>query len=255
VAASRTVRGRTHQQQLRRLRAQVEALRQQLRGAQRLAAVGTMTAMVAHEFNNILTPIIGYAHLARRNPSLTDKAIARAADGGRRASEICTAIMDLARGESASPRTVNLAALVNEVLTAMARAPGKDGIDLKVKIPEKLSVTARPVELQQVLLNLLLNARAAVLPNRPPRVIEVSARRSGQAVAFAVRDNGVGIPPENLRKIFQPFFTTRPDGDGKSKGHGLGLAICHEIISSMGGSISVRSLPGQGTAFTVRIPN
>lgn len=244
----------SHQEHLARLQAEVQALRDHLHRVQRLAAVGTMTAMVAHEFNNILTPIINYAHLARSNPAMVQKAISRAETGGQRATDICKAILGLVRENPAPPQELNLCELVNETLAAMARDPKKDGIELVVLVPAKLTLQARKIEFQQVLLNLVLNARSAVLAGTAARRIQISARRNGQSVLIQVADSGTGIPPENLKKIFEPFFTTRTADEGESHGCGLGLAICREILDTMDGSISAESSPGQGACFTIRLP-
>jgi signal transduction histidine kinase len=241
-------RPRTHAEQLERLSAEVAALRAQLRQAQRLAAVGTMTAMVAHEFNNILTPIISYAQLAKRNPALQAKAIDRAADGGQRATEICRAILGMARPTD-TPRRVTLLQLVQDTLAAMAREPQKDGIELVLDVPQDIAVAARTTELQQVLLNLIINARWAVLAKPQPRRIGISARRDKRCVTIEVADTGVGINPADVQRIFEPFYTTKG-----AEGSGLGLALCREIVTSMRGQIDVRSQPGQGATFTIRLP-
>jgi signal transduction histidine kinase len=248
-----TPRAQTYPEQLAKLNAEVASLREQLRRAQRLAAVGTMTAMVAHEFNNILTPIINYARMARTNPKFTGKAIDRAADGGEKASSICKAILGLTGPES-SAQAVSVAELICETLAAMGREPAKDGIDLVVEAPPDLTIRARRVELGQVLLNLVINARAAVLVKPGPRRIQIGARRERGFVFIEVGDNGVGIAPENIEKIFHPFFTTKQSQDGGDKGHGLGLTICRDIVTAMGGDISVSSKLGEGTTFAVRLP-
>jgi len=245
---------KSHQEQLARLQEQVRALREQLHRAQRLAELGTMTAMVAHEFNNILTPIINYAKLARDNPALVAKAIDHAEAGGQRASHICKAILGIARDETSGPAEVNVAELVRETLSAMGRESQRDGIDVTLLIAEDLSVVTRRVELQHVFLNLLNNARAAVLAKDGPRKIKITAERVASKLSFSISDNGVGITPENLQKIFQPFFTTKKPSDGGSAGHGLGLAICRDIINSLGGTISVESSPAKGTEFTILLP-
>jgi signal transduction histidine kinase len=100
----------------------------------------------------------------------------------------------------------------------------------------------------------LLNARAAVLEKSPPRKIEISARKCDDGVLIGVCDNGGGIPPEIRQQIFEPFFTTRADRDGDAKGHGLGLAVCREIMGSLGGWIALESEPGRGTTFTLHLP-
>jgi signal transduction histidine kinase len=241
----------TQDQQLTRLQREVETLRNQLRRAQRMATVGTMTAMVAHEFNNILTPIISYAQLARGNPRMTEKAISRAAEGGKKASTICRAILGLTR-DDAEPVLVSLAEVVNETLAAMAREPIKDGIELDVDVPGDLVGRLRPVALEQVLLNLLVNARWAVLQRHVPRLITLRAHRSGRQLEISVADNGVGILPENLPRVFDPFFSTKSGREGQ-EGFGLGLAVCRDIVQEMGGEISVESEIARGTTFTIRL--
>ncbi len=241
-----------HQDELDRLQLEVDSLRRQLQHAQRLAAVGTMAAMVAHEFNNILTPIVNYAQMARTNPKLAAKAIDKAADGGQRATHICNAILGITH-EASPEAQVKLADLVSQTLAAMVRDPAKDSIDLRVDVPADLTVRVSPVELQQVLLNLLMNARAAVMTQTRDRVITISARRAN-GVEIRVSDNGPGIPPENLEKIFQPFFSTKSPTAADSGGHGLGLALCRQIATQLGGEISVSSKPGRGATFTVTLP-
>lgn len=243
-----------YQAELERLREQVQALREQLRHSQRLATMGTLAAMVAHEFNNILTPVISYAQMAQKNPAMTGKAIARAASGGQRASAICQALLGFAGDSPPEPEEFALAELVDETLSAMAREPAKDLIDLHVSVAPDLTVRTRRVELQQVLLNLLLNARSAVLSRSGGRRIEVAARTGRDGLEIEVSDTGVGIPAENLERIFEPFFTTKQRQAGTDEGSGLGLAICREIVGELGGRIEVRSVEGEGTTFAVVLP-
>jgi C4-dicarboxylate-specific signal transduction histidine kinase len=241
--------------ELERLNAEVKALREQLSQAHRLATVGTMAAMVAHEFNNILTPIINYARMARTDPSLVQKALTRAAEGGMKATDICNALLGLTRRDAGRTRRVSLARLVKRTLAAMAREPKKDGIELTIDVPAEIKVTTRPVELEQVLLNLLVNARSAVIEGNGRRGIAISARQADGEVEIVVADSGVGITPENLEKIFEPFFSTKPATRGSGEGRGLGLAFCCRAVTEMGGRICVRSKPGCGAQFTVHLPS
>jgi signal transduction histidine kinase len=236
---------------LARLLSEVRSLRTQLRHAQRLSTVGTMAAMVAHEFNNILTPIVNYAQLAQDGDELMrTKAIAHAYEGANRAATICRALLDVAaRGDERLAR-VNLAELIDKTLTAMARDLAKDGINLIKEIPPKLQIVTRTAELQQIILNLLLNARAAVLAKGRGQLISVWAGHSDGLTLIRVQDTGVGIAAGNLRKIFHPFFTTKV-----GHGTGLGLAVCRQIARSLGGRITVRSQLGKGTVFTVALPD
>lgn len=247
-------RPESQRERLDRLTAEVAALREQLRAAQRLATVGTMTAMVSHELNNILTPIINYAQLARKNPALADKAIARAAEGGQRATCICRAILNVSSESSTELTGENLAELVAETLAAMGRDPAKDSIVLNMLIPQDLTIRTRRAELQQVLLNLVINARESVLTKSAPRQIDIAAFRRGEQVHITVADSGAGILPENMERIFQPFFTTKDGDNGSNRGHGLGLAFCEQVVSAMGGRILVESKEGEGAVFTVCLP-
>ena len=234
------------------LQAEVEALRSELHRARRLAAMGTMTAMVAHEFRNILMPLVNYAQVARRSPELAEKAIDRVASGSRRATSICSALLGLTE-EREQPEPVRLAELVRQTLEAMARPPERDGIALSVDVPEDLTLTTRRVELQHVLLNLLINARKALLRSGGDRRLEISAARSEGGVVVRVSDSGPGIAAEHVEHVFEPFYSVGDDGDAE-RGYGLGLAVCREIVTSLGGEISVASRPGEGTAFTLCLP-
>ncbi len=246
---------------LERLRREVESLREQLRRAQRLASLGTVTAMVAHEFNNILTPITNYARLAQENQALAEKALARAAEGGARAEAICSAILGFAVDKNAPSksefRQVSVLELVGRTIRATARDPSKDKIEITTDIPAELTLSTRPVELQQVMFNLLLNARRSIMRKQPPRRIHIYANHDdkGKSIRIGVSDNGVGIPPENMERIFQPFFSTgSSDDNDESGGCGLGLPVCREIVTSLGGEITADSTPGRGATFTVCLP-
>ncbi len=243
-----------HATSLARLQHEVEALREQLHQAQRLATIGRMAAVVAHEFNNILTPIINYAELARKDPRLVEKAIYHAARGGQRATVICNTILGMTRDQDGGAEAVNLLDLVNEIFSILVRDPQKDRIKMTVAIDEDLVVPASHAALQQMLVNLVMNAHAALQTRDAPRQIHISACRNGKQVAIAVRDNGEGIVPEDLDKVFQPFYTTRGSNDS-GQGHGLGLAICQDIAGAAGWEIGVQSSLGKGTTFTIRIPD
>lgn len=255
VVTSQAMKAETNTEQLARLQAEVQLLREQLSRAQSLATVGTMTAMVAHEFNNILTPIINYAQMARKNPAFVDKALTRAAEGGIRATSICQALLGVTSKPSAKPSRIELAGLIEDTLEAMVRRPEKDSIDLRTDVPAGLTLATRPVQLQQVLLNLLINARTAVLASNATREITISAEQTDAQTVIRVADNGVGIAPEDLERIFQPFFSTAADAQDGPSGHGLGLAFCRKIAADLGGDISVESSPGRGATFTLRLPS
>ncbi|MEA2709256.1 MAG: hypothetical protein QOF78_1857 [Phycisphaerales bacterium] len=239
---------------------QLEFLKDQLADSQRLATIGTIAAVIAHEFNNLLTPICSYSQFALASAesdepdmALIRKALAKAFASSTKAGKICTSMLSLARGES-SFGEVSVQKLVDEVLQVMAREPQKDGIALRVQVQPELTVEGDCVQLEQVLLNLLINARQAMLGKGGSLTIK-AAEEAGQVVKIQVIDTGSGIPEKLLAKIFDPFFTTKDASrKGEVKGTGLGLAICREIIEHHKGRIEVSSELGKGTTFTLSLP-
>ena len=162
-----------------------------------------------------------------------------------------------ARGESTSG-LVSVQALVDEALLVLARDPQKDGIALRVQVQPDLYVSVDPIQLEQVLLNLMINARHAMLGKGGSLTVKASAIEE-QGIPTELRlqviDTGPGIPEKLLPKIFQPFFTTKGTARrGEAKGTGLGLAICREIVEHHRGRIEVQSVVGKGTTFTVYLP-
>jgi signal transduction histidine kinase len=245
--------------QLAELQRQLDALRDQLTESQRLATIGTIAAVIAHEFNNLLTPIISYSQIGLQSAKsgspdmeLVCKALAKAFAGAEKAGKICTAMLGLARGETALSK-VSVQSLVDETLMVLARDPQKDGIALRVQVQPDLWINGDSVQIEQVLLNLLINARQAMLGKGGS--LTVKAAVDGAEVRIQVIDTGPGIPENLLPKIFQPFFTTKGTArKDESKGTGLGLAICKDIIEHHKGRIAVESQVGRGTTFSVYLP-
>jgi signal transduction histidine kinase len=238
---------------------QLESLREQLTESQRLATIGTIAAVIAHEFNNLLTPICSYSQYALQSAesdqpdmALIRKALGKAYQSSSKAGKICTSMLSLARGESTFG-DVSVQRLVDEVLLVLARDPQKDGIALRVQIQPGITVHGEPVQLEQVLLNLLINARQAMLGKGGS--LTIKAQREGVEVKLQVIDTGPGIPEKLMPKIFTPFFTTKgTTRKGETKGTGLGLAICKEIVEHHKGRIEVTSEIGRGTTFTMYLP-
>jgi signal transduction histidine kinase len=241
---------------------QLDSLREQLTESQRLATIGTIAAVIAHEFNNLLTPIVSYSQYAlqsaeseRPDMELIKKALSKSFQAAAKAGKICSSMLGLARGES-SYCDVSVQKLVDETLLVMARDPSKDGLALRVQVQPELTVHADPVQLEQVLLNLLINARHAMQGCRNGSLtIKATAVEESAEVRLQVIDTGPGIPEKLLPKIFQPFFTTKGTArKGETKGTGLGLAICKEIIEHHKGRIEVESVVGKGTTFSIYLP-
>ncbi len=242
------------------LQAQLDGLREQLMESQRLATIGTIAAVIAHEFNNLLTPIVSYSQYALQSAEsekpdfeLIKKALSKAFQSSSKAGRICTSMLGLARGESVLGE-VSVQKLIDETLAVLARDPQKDGIALRVQVQPGLSVMGDPVQLEQVLLNLLINARQAMLGKGGSITVRAQSVETGE-LRLQVIDTGPGIPEKLLPKIFQPFFTTKgTTRKGEAPGTGLGLAICKEIVEHHKGRIEVQSEPGKGTTFTIHLP-
>lgn len=257
--------------QLEEAQAEIDRLRIQAEHLGRLATLGTLSATVAHEFNNLLTPPSAYAKMALqdldRDPhdvSMARKALTKCASSSDKAQRICSAILDFAgnRGVIGSCR---VAPVLDEALLAMGRDLSKDGIQVALDVPPDLAVPMEPVELEHVLLNLMINARDAMLGQGGRRgTLRVSGRATDEgSVAIEVADTGCGIAPELLNCIFEPFFTTRSrrpaasDAEGEPlcrSGTGLGLSLCRQIVERHRGSLTARSTPGRGSQFTILLP-
>jgi two-component system NtrC family sensor kinase len=248
-------------QQLAHVQQELNGLRDQLMESQRLATIGTIAAVIAHEFNNLLTPIVSYSQFALQSATsekpdmeLIKKALGKAFASSEKAGKICTSMLGLARGESIFGE-VSVQKLIDEVLMVLARDPQKDGIALRVQVQPEIAVVGDPVQLEQVLLNLMINARQAMLGKGGSLTIKAARLDDAEELRIQVIDTGPGIPEKLLPKIFQPFFTTKGTArKGEAKGTGLGLAICKEIIEHHKGRIEVESEVGKGTTFNIYLP-
>ncbi len=244
-------------QRLARQEQENSALKSQNMQLQALANLGSATSMIAHEINNLLTPLASYAALAVRNSEdkqLVSKVLEKTVRNCERASKIMTSMLAVANGQSQEIETARVQALVDEVFTSLCRDFQKDGITVTVDIAETLQVPCVPVQIQQVLMNLILNARDAMIPGGG--FLKLSAAENGQYVDLFVADTGKGIAPEDLERIFAPFFTTKAGNEEPTSysGSGVGLAFCRRVMDGHHGEISVTSQPGEGSTFRIRLP-
>lgn len=234
---------------------QNQQLQDQVQSLEGQAVLGRAWAMAAHEINNLLAPLSTYAQLAmqhRDDAGLVSKALEKAVDSGQKIQEILSQIPQLA-GQARSEKTAcTVGSLVRQVFAAVGRDFAKDGIKVVEEIDPALTVCVNPVGLRQVLMNLILNAREAML-DRGGR-LTLRARDLAEGVEIEIADTGCGIAADQLDKLFEPFFTTKTGEDGRRKGNGIGLAYCKQVVDEHGGSIRVRSVPGRGTAFTLLLP-
>jgi signal transduction histidine kinase len=232
---------------------------------------------VAHEFNNILTPTVSYCQMALASPQdhpLALKALRKAEIAATRATEISAAILGFAKpslsppGSSLDHQAANISSAVNTALACLSRDLNKDNIGLRLDIDPVASVRIRPVALQQVFLNLILNARRAMIPRggtltfhtephttaltpSQPAVVGGCAqildqpRGTEPRLLIRVSDTGTGMTKETLRRLFVPF------SNQSGHGSGLGLVVCLKLIQDAGGAVIVESEPGKGTSITM----
>ncbi len=241
------------------------SLEAQLTHSQRMEALGRLAGGVAHDFNNILTAISGYGELLIGRLSGEDRGrraaeeIVRAAD---RAADLTRQLLAFSRKQVVEPRVVDVGEAVRGVGQMLGRILGEN-LELRIEVaPGAGAVRADPSQLEQVLLNLTVNARDAMpqggvvgvfverLAVPPSGLPEQPELPPGEYVVVRVEDTGDGIPPEVLEHIFEPFFTTKPEGQGT----GLGLSTVYGIVNQAGGAVTVASEVGGGTVFTVYWP-
>jgi two-component system, NtrC family, sensor kinase len=228
----------------------VEA-RRDLTAKEQLAALGQLSGTIAHELGNPLNAISGHVQLLARSP--TCPAEMREELGVievevQRMTSIIRRFLDSARALTPAPEPVEVAALVDEALSLTVSAEARARIAVERDVPAEMGrATLDPALVRHVLTNFISNAVDAM--GHGGR-LTVRARRLGEQLALAVADTGPGIEPEDRKRIFEPFYSTKPRG----KGTGLGLAICREIASALKGRIELESAPGQGSTFTLLIP-
>jgi signal transduction histidine kinase len=238
------------------LKQQIDTLRQQLAQAQRLTAVGELTSTITHEFNNLLMSIINYARMGLRHKddATRDKAFDRILIAGNRASKVTNTVLALARNRSSSAEPTDMVRLVEDALLLLEREMRKYRIAVDTELADVPKGMVNGNQIQQVLVNLLINARQA-MPNGGRMIIRLAHDAEAGTVDLVVRDFGTGIPADKLPHIFDPFYSTKsgPDESGKG-GTGLGLSMCRDIIEAHKGRIRVESTVGKGTAFTLKLP-
>ncbi len=230
--------------------AERERLHEQLLHADRLATIGELAAGVAHELNEPLSAVLGFAQLARKHSDLPDPAgrdIEKIESAALQAREIVRKLMVFARQTPPRKARVNLNQLVEDGLYLLETRCAKSRIEVVRMLEEELpEVVADASQLQQVLVNLVVNAIQA-MPDGGR--LTITTHHTGSAAMLRVEDTGLGMTAEVRKRVFLPFFTTKNINEGT----GLGLAVAHGIVSAHGGKIGVESRPGQGSCFEVEI--
>jgi PAS domain S-box-containing protein len=244
---------------------QVKETEEQLRQALKMEAVGRLAGGIAHDFNNLLTSIGGFTEMAlaraKGDPVLKDY-LEEVLKSSRRAASLTQQLLAYSRKQILAPKIIDLNATVSELDKMLPRLIGED-IRFRTQLdPALCSIKADPSQIQQIIVNLVLNARDA-MPNGGTLDLRTSIIRldsenapkdladaPGPYALLEVRDSGVGMPPEVQKRVFEPFFTTKEVG----KGTGLGLSSAYGIVKQSNGAILVDSAPGKGTTFTIYLP-
>ncbi len=240
-------------------------LQEQLFQVQKVESIGRLAGGVAHDFNNLLTTVLGFAEIAQQKVPADSPAFAALtyiSEAAQRGAALTRQLLLFARRQKTDPVPVDLAELLRRLEPLLRRLIGED-VDLLCLLPaEPVVVRADPGQFEQVIVNLVVNARDA-MPRGGKLTLELLAEdvglgsrlgREGLApgswAVLGVSDNGSGMPPEVKARLFEPFFTTKPVG----RGTGLGLATCYGIVAQAGGRILVESEPGRGSRFRVCLP-
>src|SRR5438309_6512658 len=232
----------------------LKRLEEQLIQAEKLAAMGQMLAGVAHELNNPLTAILGVTELLRERQGEDDstkRQLELTHRQARRAARIVQNLLEFSRPASPQKKPLDLNNLLERTLQLHEHSLRRNNVEVDFRLqPDLPGVIGDANQLIQVFLNLITNAEQAIREVRDTGRIQIRAGRNGNQLAITVQDDGVGIRPESLPRIFDPFYTTKRPGGGT----GLGLSICMSIVREHGGNIEAESLPAGGSAFTIYLP-
>lgn len=237
------------------LEQRIVELQQQLMQSQKLSTVGSLASSMTHEFNNILTTIINYAKLGLRHKdnATREKALDKILAAGQRASRITTGVLSFSRRGSDRREPADLVDLIQQMLVLVEKDLQNHRVRLSTIFEERPVAVINAGQIQQVVLNLIVNARQA-MDQGGQLTIRVGFNAETKMAEISIRDTGHGIPPDVLKKIFDPYFSTKTADANGQGGTGIGLSLAREVIEGHQGRIRVESVVGQGTTFTLKLP-
>jgi len=221
--------------------------------ADRLASIGELAAGTAHELNNPLTSVIGFAELLmeKDTPDYIRRDLAFIKSEAQRAITVTSNLLTFARKYAPEKRLNQINEIIEDILQLRAYAHKSNGIDIERHLAPNLpEIMVDYFQMQQVFLNIIINAEYFMTEAHKMGTLTITTKKQNNTVRISLADDGPGIPPENLSHIFDPFFTTKEPG----KGTGLGLSICHGIVAEHGGQIYAKSQPGKGATILVELP-
>jgi len=228
-------------------------LREQLVQSEKMSAVGQLVSGVAHELNNPLTSVIGYSELVQSDSLIraeTRKHLDIVVNESKRARRIVQNLLTFARQYKPEKNLNDINSILERTVELRAYEMRVHSITVEMDLEELPQTLCDGPQLQQVFLNIIINAEQAMLESHGRGHMKIKSQRNRDQIVITIEDDGPGIPPENLNKIFDPFFTTKTVG----KGTGLGLSICYGIVQEHGGKIYPRSRAGEGTTFFIELP-
>jgi len=233
---------------------ELKRLEEQLIQAEKLAAMGQMLAGVAHELNNPLTAILGVTELLREgqtDPEATKRQLEITHRQARRAARIVQNLLEFSRPASPQKKSVDLNSVIDRTLQLHEHSLRRNNVEVDFRPqPDFPGVVADANQLIQVFLNLVTNAEQAIREVRESGRIQIRLARVGSRISVTFQDDGIGVRPDSVQRLFDPFYTTKRPGGGT----GLGLSICLSIVREHGGTIEAEALPAGGSAFTVYLP-
>ncbi len=233
---------------------QLEFVKVQLKESEKFAVIGQLIAGVVHELNNSLNSVIGFSDLLMMDvfpPEETREYIKNINTGAKLCLKPVQKLLGFARRQNPEREPISVNEIINSTLDLKQHDFKVDQIEVTKQLADSMPYTIADLyEIQQVFLNIITNAHHAMKARNGIRMLTVESESNESAIRISFKDTGMGVPKENLQKIFEPLFTTKEKGVGT----GLGLSVCYDIIKDHNGSIYVASDPGRGTCFVIELP-